>query len=194
MRSDTRAALRGMDPNDCRRLSPMIHDRVIALPVWVHGDDVLLFDSMPEEVDTGPLIATASREGKRVYLPRIHGDEIHFHLLVAADLEPHSYGIMEPPADAPMWSPAVAPATARQTVVICPGLAFDGHGGRLGRGKGFYDQFVSAAREAGGGGEIAFVAICFEIQLVDSVPTGPSDQRMDTVITESRTIETFDAQ
>jgi len=147
---------------------------------------------MPDEVNTGPLITTADREGKRIYLPRMHGSDICFHLFATADLEPHSYGMMEPPADAPMWSPAAADAAGRRTVIICPGLAFDDHGRRLGRGKGFYDRFLSTVRGPLGGGNVAFVGICLDIQFVDRVPTGPDDQRMNAVITESRTIQALD--
>ncbi len=189
LRTEAKEALGRIIQADRHRLSTMIHRRLLSLPAWAQSDEVLLFDSMPDEVNTGPLITAADREGKRIYLPRMHGSDIYFHLFAAADLEPHSYGMMEPPADAPMWSPAAADATGRQTVIICPGLAFDDHGRRLGRGKGFYDRFLSGLAGAPQWNPtVAVIAICFEIQVVDEVPTGPHDLRVDAIVTEERTV------
>lgn len=66
-------------------------------------------------------------------------------------------------------------------VVIVPGLAFDEAGNRLGRGGGFYDRFLATTP--------AFrIGVCFEVQLVPSVPAGPLDVPMDAVVTERRVI------
>ena len=193
LRAKAKEVLGRTDQADRHRLSTMIHHRLLSLPAWVQSDEVLLFDSMPDEVNTGPLITAADREGKRIYLPRMHGSDIYFHLFATADLEPHSYGMMEPPADAPMWSPAAADVAGRRTVIICPGLAFDDHGRRLGRGKGFYDRFLSGLAGAPQRNPtVAVIAICLEIQLVDEVPTGSHDPRMNAVVTENRTIQAFD--
>ncbi len=194
VRARTQEALGRMTQTDRRRLSTMIHDRVVSLPAWAQSDEVLLFDSMPEEVDTGPLISAADKDGKLIYLPRMHGHDIHFHLFAAADLEPHSYGMMEPPADAPTWAPAATDATVRRTVIICPGLAFDGDGRRLGHGKGFYDRFLLTVRDAADDAprarrDVVVVGICFDIQVIDRVPTGPNDQRMDRVVSPSVAME-----
>ncbi|MBU8912797.1 MAG: 5-formyltetrahydrofolate cyclo-ligase [Spirochaetales bacterium] len=189
LRAEAKEALDRIIQADRQQLSAVIHDRVVALSAWANSDEVLLFDSMPDEVDTGPLITTAGREGKRIYLPRMRGSDIYFHLFAAAALEPHSYGMMEPPADAPMWSPAAADSTGRRTILICPGLAFDDQGRRLGRGKGFYDRFLSGVAGAPQRNPtVAVIAICFEIQVIDEVPTGSHDQRVDLVVTEERTV------
>ena len=80
------------------------------------------------------------------------------------------YGVREPERDEP------APRGAIQLIVI-PGLAFDRQGGRMGYGAGYYDRFLRhrAARRGG---------VCFEAQLVERVPRGAHDVRMEILVTE----------
>jgi 5,10-methenyltetrahydrofolate synthetase len=194
MRRELQRTLGQLDAAERHGLSGRLYDLVISLPAWSACGTLLVFHSMPQEVDTGPLIDTAARDGKKVYLPRIHGGTMQFHLHGASNLEQHNYGMMEPQADAPVWTvpggetspPGSDGSHVADTLIVCPGLAFDRGGGRLGRGKGFYDGFLAmlgAARQT-----LVVVGICFERQLVDEVPTGGSDQRMDLIVTEERVL------
>jgi 5-formyltetrahydrofolate cyclo-ligase len=63
--------------------------------------------------------------------------------------------------------------------MIVPGVAFDSEGHRLGRGKGFYDSYLSSPHAA----RIYKIGVCFPWQLVESVLTEPHDIQMDEVIT-----------
>jgi 5-formyltetrahydrofolate cyclo-ligase len=69
-------------------------------------------------------------------------------------------------------------------VVIVPGLAFDAAGRRLGRGAGHYDRAFPAGRQ----GAPLLVGVGYAFQLVDEVPAGPHDRRMDVVVTEEREV------
>ena len=65
-------------------------------------------------------------------------------------------------------------------VVIAPGVAFDAEGWRLGWGGGHYDRaFPPEAAEA----PLLF-GLAFELQVVESVPHGSRDRRMDAIVTE----------
>ena len=57
-----------------------------------------------------------------------------------------------------------------------PAVAFDRRGGRLGRGKGFYDRLLESTRAAK-------IGVGYEFQLLDQLPTEPHDVPMDIVIT-----------
>jgi len=57
--------------------------------------------------------------------------------------------------------------------VLVPGLAFDASGGRLGRGKGFYDHFLPTLRA-----DAFTCAACFGAQIVDAMPIEPHDVRL----------------
>jgi 5-formyltetrahydrofolate cyclo-ligase len=63
--------------------------------------------------------------------------------------------------------------------MLVPGVAFAANGARLGYGGGFYDRLL-ASLERG----IPRIAAAFELQMVDELPEGPRDERVDSVVTE----------
>ena len=64
-------------------------------------------------------------------------------------------------------------------LILVPGLAFSHSGQRLGRGGGFYDRFL-----VGQGAKVFKLGVCFEFQLLESIPVEPHDAVMDVVITD----------
>ena len=64
-------------------------------------------------------------------------------------------------------------------LVIVPGLGFDEEGNRLGRGRGFYDRFLSHPNFHG-----VSCAVAFEEQVFESIPVDPADVRMDMLVTD----------
>ena len=132
---------------------------------------VALYAALPGEVDLLPLVAWDP--GRRWLFPRVCGEELVFHEVreVARDLASGSCGIREPsPA-----LPRVAPPEI--DVFLCPGLAFDRHGGRLGRGRGFYDRALASARP-----DALKLGICHPIQLVADTYRQAHDVAMDELI------------
>ncbi len=63
-------------------------------------------------------------------------------------------------------------------VLVVPGLGFSKKGERLGRGKGYYDQYIQKKRTIK-------IGLCFDLQVVDSLPTEIHDQKMNYLVTES---------
>ncbi|MEP6673273.1 MAG: 5-formyltetrahydrofolate cyclo-ligase [Chthoniobacter sp.] len=63
--------------------------------------------------------------------------------------------------------------------ILVPGLAFTKDGHRLGRGGGFYDRYLAALPAT-----THKIGVCFALQLVETLPIEPHDQRMDAVVTE----------
>ena len=61
-------------------------------------------------------------------------------------------------------------------LIVVPGVAFDRHGNRLGRGRGYYDRFLCQHLN------VKRIGICFDFQLVDEVPAEAFDIRMEEVI------------
>jgi 5-formyltetrahydrofolate cyclo-ligase len=61
-----------------------------------------------------------------------------------------------------------------------PGLAFAADGHRLGYGKGFYDSVLAALPEG-----VITLAVGFELQRCDRLPTGPLDRAVQGLVTES---------
>ncbi len=184
MRRSMRARLRSLSPG-CRAAgSAVAAATLLALPECAEAELLLVFLSMPGEIDTGPLIEAALLAGKRVAAPRIEGEALAF-VPLSADWKhwPRDrYGIPEPPAAARALS--LAELGAARTLVVAPGLAFDPAGRRLGRGKGFYDRFLRAARAAAAsrGGRLVVCGYALPEQLVDEVPAGPEDETVELVV------------
>lgn len=157
--------------------SAAITERLLALPEILDAGMIMAFWSFGSEVETEPVLARLDLLGKLVALPRVRGREV-----VAVSYEPGapltatSFGAMEPAAGR-----LVRPEEV--DAVVTPGVAFDRRGRRIGYGGGFYDRLLSRIRPS-----TPAVAIAFSLQVVDEVPAGASDRRVDLIVTEGEVI------
>lgn len=138
----------------------------------------MLFLSTTYEIDTQPLAIQAWADLKRVLAPRVSWDQrrmlpIEIKALSSGVTEGYM-GIREPVEGMPV-------PVADIDLVVVPGLAFDERGNRLGRGRGFYDRFLSHSDFHG-----KSCGIAFEEQVRDEVPVGPTDVRVDMLVTDAR--------
>jgi 5-formyltetrahydrofolate cyclo-ligase len=184
LRAAMMALIKGFEPDDLRQRSRLIAARLAETDAWRDADTVLAFLSMPRELETAGLIAAARAEGKHVAVPLIEGEEIRFLVVQSdpADLPRDRWGI---PVPDPAW-PGLDLARAARTLVAAPGLAFDRQGNRLGRGKGYYDRFLTRARRQAR--HIDVIGLCLSEQLVDAVPHDERDQPLDGIVTERETV------
>ncbi len=143
--------------------------RLVRLPAFARAHAVLLYVAIGAEVDVDAAVAKACRGGKPVYRPACDAPEPLWTLHDAA-CERRDHLTKDLPF--PM-------------LMIVPGVGFDADGRRLGRGQGYYDRAIAAARAAG---EIAVVGVAFEEQLADRLPQDPWDQRVDVIVTERRVL------
>ena len=153
---------------------------------FLDASTVLLYLAMADEINPHPLLAAALDARKRVFLPRMDWDadsmqavEIHSPEFPT---EVRRHRLAEP-----VGTTTIDPAAL--DLIVVPGVAFDRNGGRIGRGKGFYDRFLARARERGQAGDAASrpfrLGLCFSCQIVDSVPCDAHDQRVDAIASES---------
>lgn len=133
---------------------------------------IALFASLPDEIDTTQLIEALATKTS-VVLPRLLGDEMDFYPYSANAMHSGAMGILEPDGDVP-----IAPQDI--DVMILPGLAFTADGLRLGRGKGYYDKYMSRERY-----RAYTIGICHTVQLLDTLPVESHDKRLDEVITSA---------
>jgi 5-formyltetrahydrofolate cyclo-ligase len=146
-----------------------------ALTQWLHDNPSLhtiaVYSPLPGEVDIFP--ALESYPDRRWVYPKVRGLELTFHEVKnpAIDLIPGAYRILEPSVECPEVS------INKIDAFLCPGLAFDSHGGRLGRGRGFYDRMLAHARA-----DSLKIGICLEVQMVTDTFSEPHDILMNRVI------------
>jgi 5-formyltetrahydrofolate cyclo-ligase len=152
-------------------------ERLLALPEVEGARSVLAFWSFGSEVETGPLIDRLHDAGTRVALPRLEDGEVVPVAYVPGDpVAPTPFGAREP------TGPGLAGAE-EMDLVITPGVAFDRSGARVGYGGGFYDRLLTRTRPG-----VPAVAVAFGLQVVDEVPQGRTDRRVDAIVTEDHVI------
>jgi 5-formyltetrahydrofolate cyclo-ligase len=154
---------------------------------WADARSLLVFLTFGSEISTREIIDEAMRCGKSVYVPAVGGDLLEFRRIVSADqpLGTGVLGIREPGKDSPVWSFS---GSAGPALVLVPGLAFDTSGGRLGRGRGYYDRFIGSVRRgAGAAGERPplFVGLGFREQVLTDLPMEGHDERLDGLVTDN---------
>ncbi len=132
---------------------------------------LLLYYPLPDEVDTRTLIDELAAAGKQVLLPKvIDGNQMEMRRYTGSgDLHTGAFGIMEP-AGTPFAH------YAQIDLAVVPGMAFDAAGHRLGRGKGYYDRFLSQLPHT------YKIGICFPYRLLDNIPADQHDIPMDEVV------------
>jgi len=173
-KNEIRAAMkrlnRALTLDERRAASERIFGRVAAWPGFTEARCVGLFCSLADEPDTAAALAAWSR-GKRVAVPRVEGTEMRFYDYAPATMVCGAFGIREPGPDASLCRPEEI------DLIIVPGVAFTRSGARLGRGRGYYDRYLSQP-----GMRALKVGVCYAHQLVDTLPAEPHDVTMDSVI------------
>ena len=143
-----------------------------AHPSFVKAHTILLYYSLPDEVQTHDFIERW-KNNKRIILPVVVGPtELELRRYTGKeDLTKGAFGIEEPTGE-------TFEVFQEIELAIIPGVGFDKHGNRLGRGKGYYDRLLTQIKSPK-------IGICFQFQLAEEIPTGPYDIPMDQVITEN---------
>ena len=139
-------------------------------PLLAEAQTILAYYALPDEVDTHALLDALVAEGKTVLLPKVlDGATMELRCYQGPqDLREGAYHILEPTG---------APFTelSQIDIALIPGLAFDAQGHRLGRGKGYYDRFLTAFK-----GQT--IGVCFDFQKVAEVPVDAHDVSVDRVV------------
>lgn len=138
---------------------------------------LLAYRALPDEVDTAALFASPPCT---IYAPRMHGREDMHWLGVGSETSwiTGAFGILEPESG-PDWADEKSPA-----VLLCPLVAFDRKGNRLGMGKGCFDRWLEKYRSR----MDLIIGLAFSCQEIDAIPAEAHDIPLHTVITEKEVI------
>lgn len=164
-------------------LSSVICRRLTGLEVFqVAGkkNRLMIYLGFGNEVRTVSLLT-----GSSVVVPCCEGDTIvPIRIFSRDELEAGRLGILEPKQSVRNDVGRFV-GQEQLDVIIVPGLAFDMLGNRLGRGKGYYDRFLSRCSS-----EVISIGLAFECQIVSSVPVNHRDYPVSMIVTEERVINT----
>lgn len=170
LRQQIRERKRAMTEEEIVLRSEKLADLFAASEIYQNAKTVYGYLPYNQEVRTVPILERAIRDGKRVAVPKIYGDTMNFlYLDDLAKVEKNSMGIPEPVADEPV-------AEDQTALVLMPGLAFTKNGDRMGYGGGFYDRFLAQEPQH------PTVALCYDFQVVESLPTEEFDIPVDMVL------------
>ncbi len=165
-----------------------IEDRLFSQDIFKKARSILLYVSFRSEVDTRKFLHDIIKLGKKLVLPLV--DTRHKVLKL--------YEIKNPDELKPGYMGIPEPGILRYRrcslkdidLVIIPGTGFDPNGNRLGYGGGYYDKLLSMeARELAEIDHITTIALAFEEQIGEEIPSEPHDIKVDMIVTDERIIK-----
>lgn len=182
LRQRLRKVLEDITDEEIRLQSAQACQLMVQQREYKKAEIIMVFLSLPSEIDTATICLKAWQDRKRVLAPRVSWEQRRMipveirsltHDLTITDL-----GLREPAAGTPFLPSLI-------DLVIVPGLGFDEYGNRLGRGRGFYDRFLATPDFKG-----TACGLAFEAQFMDQLPTGPLDRTVDMLVTD-QTVRRF---
>ncbi|HUV65993.1 MAG TPA: 5-formyltetrahydrofolate cyclo-ligase [Sedimentisphaerales bacterium] len=153
---------------------------LVSIEPFQSASTVMMFVSLPHEVDTSEAILHAWQLGKVVAVPKISWEQRHMIPVQINSLETgfstSAFGLRNPIAGVPVPFEDI-------DLVVTPALGFDKQGNRLGRGGSYYDRFFAndqlRALKCG---------FAFAEQVMDSIPVTEHDQPVDMLVTDEGVI------
>lgn len=168
LRQEIRKRKKAHTAEELATQSELILRKLARHPAFQEAERVMLYASLPDEVQTLDFIEEW-RERKHIILPTVVGDDIvPVETTAGSRMVEGDFHILEPDDK---------PYEGGFDLIVVPGMAFDREGHRLGRGKGYYDRFLAKYPE------VMTIGICFDFQLLESIPTEPHDRLVEDVIT-----------
>lgn len=161
--------------------SKLICQNIINSEFYQKAQIVYAYMALPDEVDLSVLIDDALCKNKTVFVPKVvpNSNKMIFFDYSKCQFENGSFGILEPKTEDLKEEKIAGDQTA---IFLVPGRVFGEDGERIGRGKGFYDiylsNFLKTQKKS-----VLVAGVCFPIQIGKQVPTTEHDIKMDQIFT-----------
>jgi 5-formyltetrahydrofolate cyclo-ligase len=158
--------------------SKEIVDKLKLMKEYEECKTVFIYMDFKNEVKTLDLIRVMIKEKKRVIIP--YTDVLNTVIIpvelkdLDKDLKISPYGYLEPKEEK-----IIPVEPAEFDLIIVPGVVFDKKFNRIGFGKGYYDRILAKKRN-----DVKAIAIAYEFQVLDEIPSEEHDIKMDIIITE----------
>uniref|UniRef100_A0A2K6MAL9 5-formyltetrahydrofolate cyclo-ligase n=4 Tax=Colobinae TaxID=9569 RepID=A0A2K6MAL9_RHIBE len=165
---------------------PMAGGEVIAHSEYQKSERISIFLSMQDEIETEEIIKDIFQRGKVCFIPRYqfqsnHMDMVRLESPEEISLLPRTSWNIPQPGEGDVREEALS--TGGLDLIFMPGLGFDKHGNRLGRGKGYYDTYLKRCLQHQ---EVKpyTLALAFKEQICLQVPVNENDMKVDEVLYE----------
>lgn len=172
LRKEYKQKRRALTEEQVKEGSARIQEQFLHSDIYKSEDNLLIYVSQDNEVDTVPVIKQALSDGKTVAVPKVYGDHMHFHRIHGLqDLKAGAYGILEP-ENCEMIHPS-------EGILIVPGIVFDEKGHRIGYGGGYYDRYIKKHPE------LTTVAFAYDFQVIPEIDCEAFDEKPQMILTPS---------
>lgn len=185
IRKDILEVRRSMDIDKKDTYDTLIEKSFFESSFYKEAKNIFIYISYDSEINTKRIINRAINERKNIYVPRTEFDTKLMNAVKINDfsnLVESRYGILEPKKEEPFIDPN------ELDLIVVPGVAFDKNGGRIGYGAGYYDRYFKRINEKNKA-RITKLALIYDFQLIDEVPTDEEDVLIDAVLTEKQFIK-----
>lgn len=179
IRQEIKDRVAALDSGYCRQADQDIAATLFQIRKYQEAGSICCYVGTGREIDTTPILLDAWKRGKTVGVPRCVGKGVMEVCQIASmeDLEPGSYGILEPGRHCRVLSPE------ELELIIVPCLTCTKKGVRLGYGGGYYDRYLTQTRT-----DTVKIVLCRERILCEEIPQEGHDFPMDLVIMENSVI------
>ena len=180
LRRELQNCLLAITPEQRCEKSRKACQNLVSIPQFQSASMVMMFLSLPNEVDTSEAILNAWQLGKAVAVPKVSWQQRH---IIAVQINSLDTGISTEASGLQNPIAAVPVAFEEIDLVVTPGLGFDKKGNRLGRGGSYYDRFFANTEL-----KASRCGFAFAEQLVEKIPVAEHDEPVDIVVTENEII------
>lgn len=155
--------------------------QALSLPPVAEGPRVAAFIGGGGEPDTLPLLDALHARRVSVLLPVLLDDDDLDWACYSPGRQAQGRLGLPVPTTPGLGVDSVSTVSA----VLCPGLAVDRQGRRLGRGGGSYDRALARC-----GADVLRCQLAYDDEVVAAVPTASHDQPVDVIVTPTRVVWT----
>lgn len=187
LRKDVKRRVATVTDDEKRRQSLVVSQKLFSHPKYMSSQRIAVFLSMKDELNTQEIIKDMFTCGKSCFIPRYESTSSHMDMLKVNSLQDietlplTSWNIQQPAEDDNSREEALA--SGGLDLILMPGLGFDRARNRLGRGKGFYDNYLERCKKHPKGKPYT-IALAFKEQLCEKVPVDNHDVPIDEVLYE----------
>ncbi len=158
-----------------------IRHKLFSLPDFIKAKIIFIYASFRSEVDTFSIIEHSLDTGKKIILPKVEKKERKLNLYEIKSLKEMKSGYMG--INEPIPDESKRFKINEIDLIIVPGVCFDVYGNRIGYGGGYYDIILSEKKS-----DTPVIALSYEEQIIQEIPSEPHDIKVDIIITDKRII------
>ncbi|XP_071525445.1 5-formyltetrahydrofolate cyclo-ligase [Panulirus ornatus] len=184
LRKEVKAKLNSLSAEEKARQSKAVQEKVVQHEGYKKSQRLSIFLSMNDEIQTEFILQHALDTGKTCFIPRYDSKSTYMDMVRLHSWEEYEslpltkWQIKQPPLDKQCET---ALSSGGLDLILIPGLAFTKEGHRMGRGRGYYDTFLTKCQNSQTIPPIT-IALAFSEQILPEIPVDGTDVPIDIVL------------